>query len=141
MLELARDRTAGAHPYLATPEHTAQARQILGPDALLAPEQGFIFERDADAARALGREWLSGYAALPNYARNWRRIGFTEDDVSSLSDRLVDGLVAWGDIDAIVERVEAHRGAGADHVCVQVHQPRGAGMPRDAWREVVTALR
>jgi len=140
MLELSRDRTAGAHPYLATPEHTARAREILGPDALLAPEQGFVFERDADAARALGREWLAGYAALPNYARNWRRIGFSEDDVSSLSDRLVDGLVAWGDIDAIVERVEAHRGAGADHVCVQVHQPRGAGMPRDAWREVVTAL-
>ena len=140
MLELSRDRTAGAHPYLVTPEHTATAREILGPNALLAPEQGFIFEQDADKARAIGREWLVGYAAMPNYTRNWRRIGFTQDDVSSLSDRLVDGLVAWGDIDAIVERVQAHRAAGADHVCVQVHQSRDAGMPRQAWREVVTAL-
>jgi probable F420-dependent oxidoreductase len=141
MLGLARDRTAGAHPYLVTPEHTAQARDVLGPGKLLAPEQGFIFETDPTAAREIGRAWLSGYAAMPNYAGNWRRMGFTDDDVTSLSDRLVDGLVAWGDVDAIVERVEAHRAAGADHVCVQVHQSREAAtMPRGGWRAVVEAL-
>ena len=141
MLGVARDRTAGAHPYLVTPEHTAGAREILGPGKLLAPEQGFIFEKDATRARDIGRAWLSGYAEMPNYAGNWRRMGFTEEDVATLSDRLVDGLVAWGDIDAIVARVRAHRDAGADHVCVQVHQPRDASvMPREGWRAVVQAL-
>ena len=141
MLELARDRTQGAHPYLVTPEHTAQARELLGRGTLLAPEQGFIFEKDAATAREIGRAWLSGYAAMPNYAGNWIRMGFSEEDVSTLSDRLVDGLVAWGDVDAIVQRVRAHREAGADHVCVQVHQPRDvAVMPREGWRAVVQAL-
>ena len=141
MLGLARDRTAGAHPYLVTPEHTAGAREVLGQGKLLAPEQGFIFEKDASRAREIGRAWLSGYAAMPNYSGNWRRMGFSEDDVSSLSDRLVDGLVAWGDVDAIVDRVRAHWDAGADHVCVQVHQSRDATtMPRDGWRAVVEAL-
>ena len=141
MLGLARDRTAGAQPYLVTPEHTAEARASLGPGKLLAPEQGFIFEKDATRAREIGRAWLSGYAEMPNYAGNWIRMGFTEDDVKSLSDRLVDGLVAWGDVDAIVDRVRAHWDAGAAHVCVQVHQSRDASaMPREGWRAVVEAL-
>lgn len=141
MLQLARERTTGAHPYLVTPDHTASARDVLGPGKLLAPEQGFIFERDATRAREIGRAWLSGYAEMPNYAGNWIRMGFTEDDVATLSDRLVDGLVAWGDVDAIVERVRAHWNAGADHVCVQVHQSRDAAvMPREGWRAVVEAL-
>jgi probable F420-dependent oxidoreductase len=140
MLQLARDRSAGAHPFLGTPEHTARAREVLGAGKLLAPEQGFIWETDAGRAREFGREVLARYAALPNYARNWRRIGFSDEDVSSLSDRLVDEVLAWGDVDAIADRVQAHRDAGGDHVCVQVLQPRGAPMPRAAWREVVTAL-
>jgi probable F420-dependent oxidoreductase len=141
MLGLARERTAGAHPYLVTPEHTAEARAALGPGKLLAPEQGFIFEKDATKAREIGRAWLSGYAEMPNYAGNWIRMGFTEDDVKSLSDRLVDGLVAWGGVDAIADRVRAHWDAGADHVCVQVHQSRDAAvMPREGWRAVVEAL-
>lgn len=133
MLGLARDRTAGAHPYLVTPEHTAIAREALGPDALLAPEQGVVLERDRDAALAIAREELSHYVQLPNYANNWRRLGFTDDDLASLSDRLIDALFAWGDVDAIAERIAQHRAAGADHVCVQV-APSRAGLHRDAWR-------
>ena len=140
MLELARNRSAGAPPFLGTPEHTARAREVLGHGKLLAPEQGFIWETDAAKARAFGREVLARYAALPNYARNWRRIGFSEEDVSTQSDRLVDEVLAWGDLDVIVDRVQAHRDAGADHVCVQVLQPQGAPMPRSAWRELVSTL-
>jgi probable F420-dependent oxidoreductase len=134
MLELARDRSAGAHPYLGTPEHTAFARSILGDDAGLFVEQGVVFETDATKARAVARATLDGYAALPNYVNNWRRCGIEDADIEARSDRLVDALVAWGDADAINERVEAHRAAGADHVCVQVLNERGAPMNRAAWR-------
>jgi probable F420-dependent oxidoreductase len=120
MLELSRDRTAGAHPYLVTPEHTAQAREILGPGKLLAPEQGVILERDPTAARAIAREALTIYAQLPNYRNNWLRLGLSLDDIDTASDRLVDALFAWGTTERIVERVKAHYQAGADHVCVQV---------------------
>jgi probable F420-dependent oxidoreductase len=133
MLELARDRTAGAHPYLVTPEHTALARTAVGPDGLVAPEQGVVLETDAGTARAIARQMLGGYAGLPNYVNNWKRLGFTDDDVTSLSDRLVDGLVAWGDVDAIAARVAEHRAAGADHVCLQVLQAPGSPIPRTAW--------
>ncbi len=140
MLELARDRSAGAHPYLVTPEHTALARDALGPGSLLAVEQGFVLESDADAARAIAREALSMHALLPNYVNNWKRLGFTDDDVTPLSDRLVDALVAWGDVDAVAERVQAHRDAGADHVCVQLLAAPGAPVDRDAWRRLAPAL-
>jgi probable F420-dependent oxidoreductase len=134
MLELARDRTAGTHPYLVSPQHTARARQAVGADALVAPEQGVMLETDADTARGVARLTLGGYAGLPNYVNNWKRLGFTDDDVSSLSDRLVDALFAWGDVDAIAARVEEHRAAGADHVCLQVVQEPGRPMPRAAWK-------
>ncbi len=134
MLELARDRTAGAHPYLVTPEHTARARQAVGPDGLVAPEQGVVLETDADTARQIARQMLGGYAGLPNYVNNWKRLGFTDDDVASLSDGLVDALIAWGDVDAIAARVDEHRVAGADHVCLQVLQAPGSPMPRAAWK-------
>lgn len=140
MLALAAGRTAGAHPYLVTPEHTLRARAALGPDALLAPEQGVVVERDAGEARATARANLGMYAALPNYANNWRRLGFSEEDVSGLSDRLVDALVAWGDAETIARRVREHRYAGADHVCVQVLGAPGAPMPRAAWRELAPAV-
>jgi hypothetical protein len=133
MLELARDRTAGAHPYLVTPEHTALAREALGPGALVAPEQGVVLETDPDTARSVAREAIEGYTALPNYVNNWKRLGFTDEDVVSLSDRLVDALVAWGDADAIAARVAEHRSAGADHVCLQVLQPYTAPAPRQTW--------
>lgn len=143
MLELAGARTAGAHPYLVTPEHTATAREILGPGKLLAPEQGVILESDPATARELARQALTNYAQLPNYRNSWLRIGFSQEDVDSVSDRLIDGLFAWGGMDRIVERVKAHHAAGADHVCVQVI--RGAmggdiaGL-RAACRELAGAL-
>ena len=129
MLELARDRSAGAHPYLVTPEHTARARDTLGAGALLAVEQGVVLETEPDRARDVARQALGIYATLPNYVNNWKRLGFTDEDAESLSDRLVDALVAWGDPDTVADRVQAHRDAGADHVCVQVIAPPGQRVP------------
>jgi probable F420-dependent oxidoreductase len=120
MLELARDRTHGAHPYLVTPAHTARARKILGPGPVLAPEQGVVLETDPDRARAIAREHLTAYLRLPNYTNSWREDGFGDGDFGDGgSDRLVDALIAWGDADAIAARVRAHHEAGADHVCIQ----------------------
>lgn len=121
VLGLARDRTAGAHPYFTTPEHTARAREILGEGKLLVPEQKVVLETDPERARALARQSLAFYLTLPNYTNNWLRLGFTEADLADGgSDRLVDALVAWGDEDAVRERVQAHLSAGADQVAVQV---------------------
>jgi probable F420-dependent oxidoreductase len=121
VLRLARDRTAGAHPYLTTPEHTAQAREILGAGKLLVPEQKVVLSKDPVEARAIARQKVAFYFDLPNYTNNWLRLGFTEADLADGgSDRLVDALVVWGDEDAIRERIQAHRDAGADQVAVQV---------------------
>ncbi|MCJ7438928.1 MAG: LLM class F420-dependent oxidoreductase [Acidimicrobiia bacterium] len=121
MLELARDRTRGAHPYFVPPEHTEIARTILGEDRLLAPEQMVVLDTDAARARAVARAAMSMYVTLPNYANNLLRLGFTEEDLGGdISDRLVDAIVAWGDAGTIAARVRAHHDAGADHVCVQV---------------------
>jgi probable F420-dependent oxidoreductase len=122
MLDLARERADGAHPYLITPEHTARARQILGPDRLLAPEQKVVLETDRDAALEIARRAISIYVpSLPNYVNNLRRLGFGDDDLTDPpSDRLLEALVAWGDVDAIAARIAAHHDAGADHVAVQV---------------------
>lgn len=132
MQELARERTAGTHLYLVTPEHTARARDALGPSALVAVEQGVVLEADADAARGMVREELQLYAGLPNYTNNWKRVGFTEEDVATLSDPLIDGLFAWGSVGAIADRVAEHRAAGANHVCLQVAPSRT--LPRAAWK-------
>jgi probable F420-dependent oxidoreductase len=141
MLELSRDRSAGAHPYLVPPEHTSFARGVLGEGALLAPEQHVVLESDPAKARALARTSLAIYMTLPNYVNSWRRFGFTEDDVSGDgSDRLVDAIVAWGDEDAIASRVREHLDAGADHVCVQVASEARAEMPLGAWRRLAHAL-
>ena len=120
MLELARDRTAGSHPYLVTPEHTAFARDILGPDKGLFVEQGVVLETDAEKAREVATGAVSYYLTLPNYVNNWKRVGFTDDEIQSCSDRFIDEVFVWGDADAIAERIAAHRAAGADHVCIQV---------------------
>jgi len=120
MMALAGERTAGAHPYLVTPEHTAQARKILGPGKLLAPEQGVVLETDPAKARDLARQALTHYTLLPNYRNNWLRLGIPLEDIESVSDRLLDELFAWGGMDKIAERVKAHHDAGADHVCLQV---------------------
>ncbi len=139
MLALAAERTAGAHPYFVPPEHTAGAREIMGPDALLAPEQKVCLETDPDAARSLARENMAMYMGLPNYVNNLHRLGFTEADTTDLSDRLVDAIVAWGDLDAIAARIRAHHDAGADHVAVQVLAPRGE-LPIAQWRTLAEAL-
>jgi probable F420-dependent oxidoreductase len=142
MLELARDRSAGAHPYLVTPEHTAQARAVLGPDKLLAPEQGVILETDPARARALARKALEHYLHLPNYVNSWRRLGFADEDIATVSDSFVDALFFWGSAEAIAERVNAHLAAGADHVCLQVITGAGIDIAaaRPAWRELAGAL-
>lgn len=140
MLALARDRTAGVHPYLVTPEHAARARAVVGPDALIATEQAVVLETDPAAARAIARNHLAMYLPLPNYWNNLKRLGFDESDLlEGGSDRIVDSLVAWGDAEAIKARVDAQRDAGADHVCIQVLQS-DYDFPRDAWRELAAAL-
>lgn len=144
MLELARDRTAGAHPYLVTPEHTATARAVLGTGPFLAPEQGVVLESDPQRARDIARPFVKGYGQLENYANSWRRLGFSEEDIATTSDRLVDALFAWGDENRIAERINAHFAAGADHVCLQVVGPRPGvadiGALRPAWRSLAKAL-
>jgi probable F420-dependent oxidoreductase len=141
MLELARARTAGTHPYLVTAELTNAARQGIGPDGLVASEVGVVLERDPTAARDLARLHLKTYLGLPNYANNWKRQGFTDDDIANAgSDRLVDALVAWGDETAIAARVREHRDAGADHVCIQVLTADPLGFPIEQWRALAPAL-
>jgi probable F420-dependent oxidoreductase len=120
MLELARDRAAGAHPYFVPPEHTRKARGELGPHPFLAPEQAVVLESDPARGRELARRHMSGYLKLPNYLNNLRALGYDDGDLhGGGSDRLVDAIVAWGDVDSIVARVRAHLDAGADHVAVQ----------------------
>jgi probable F420-dependent oxidoreductase len=140
MLSLSARRAAGAHPYLVTPDHTASARATLGDGPLLLPEQTVILTDKADEARTIGTEWLRSYLALPNYANNLLRSGFTEDDVSQVSDRLFNAIIAWGDEDAILRRVAEHRSAGADHVCIQVLLSDPRGYPREQWRRIAAAL-
>src|ERR1700730_1092057 len=141
MLALAAERTDGAHPYNVPPEHTARAREILGPEKLLAPEQAVLLETDSAEARRIGRSHVAIYRDLPNYMNNLRRFGITDDDIADGgSDRLVDTLVAWGDVDAIRARVQAHLDAGADHVAVQVLTPERGTVPLNEWRELAPAL-
>ena len=121
MLALAGARTSGTHLYNTWPEHTAAARAALGPDGLVMPEQAVVLEADPDRARTIARQFLAAYLMLPNYANNWFRFGFTPEDAEhGGTDALVDAIVAWGDVDALVARVQAQFDAGADHVCIQV---------------------
>jgi probable F420-dependent oxidoreductase len=141
MLALSRDRAAGAHPYLVTPQHTATARETLGPDRLLAPEVKVVLDTDADRARAAARGHLELYLSLPNYTGNLRRLGFTDDDFrDGGSDRLIDATFAWGDVAVIRERVAAHQEAGADQVVLQVVTADQAPLPRSQWRELADGL-
>jgi len=121
VLKLSARRAAGAHPYLTTPEHTAQARELIGPDAFIAPEHKVVLTTDAEKARAVGRKALEIYMNLTNYVSNWKRLGFSDEDVAKPgSDRLVDSVVAYGTVDAIAAKLSEHLDAGADHVPVQV---------------------
>lgn len=139
MLRLAGERTAGAHPYFVPVEHTPFARRALGDGPLLAVEQAVVFEEDAVRARETARAHMSGYLRLENYANNLRRLGWSDADITGPSERLVDAIVAWGPLERIVERVQAHLRAGADHVCVQ---PLGSEteMPFDRITELVRAV-
>jgi probable F420-dependent oxidoreductase len=140
MLTLSATRGRGAHPYLVTPDHTASARATLGDGPLLLPEQTVILTDSADEAHSIGKDWLSAYLALPNYANNLLRSGFTEDDLAQVSDRLFDAIIAWGDEGAVLRRVAEHRSAGADHVCVQVLLADPTAFPREEWRRIAAAL-
>jgi len=141
MLRLSRDRSLGAHPYLTTPEHTARARQILGPQALLAPEQGVVLEKDPGRARTTARTNLERYLQLSNYLNSFRWLGFEDADFAGGgSDRLIDALVAWGDAGAVAERVQAHLDAGASHVTIQVLTDTPQEFPAAEWRTLAEAL-
>jgi probable F420-dependent oxidoreductase len=144
MLALAADRSLGAHPYLVTVEHTARARTVMGPQALLAPEVKVVLDADLDRAKARARAVLGPYLGLPNYAGNLLRLGFEESDLAGGgSDRLVEALFSLGDAEQAASRVEEHLKAGADHVAVQVAVdggPQDSALPRAAWRDLAGAL-
>jgi probable F420-dependent oxidoreductase len=141
MLRLAAERAGGAHSYFVPPEHTARAREILGSDRLLAVEQAVVLETDPSKAREIARVHTSRYLALPNYVNNLRRLGFGDEDlVDGGSDRLVDSIVAWGDMTAVTDKVRAHQSAGANHVRVQVLPRDPQALPMPQWREVASAL-
>ena len=121
VLKLSAQRSAGAHPYLTTPEHTAQARDVIGNSVFLAPEHKVVLTTDADQARAIGRDTVDFYLNLSNYLNNWKRLGFTDEDIAKPgSDKLIDAVVAHGTADDIAKRLGEHLDAGADHVTIQV---------------------
>jgi len=127
MMTLSGELADGAHPYNTTPEHSAQARRILGPEKLLCPEVWVLLETDQAKARSVARQTLSRYLQLENYVNGWRRQGFGDDDLAGGgSDRFVDAMVAWGDEDKIRARIQQHWDAGADHVCIQPIIPQGS---------------
>jgi probable F420-dependent oxidoreductase len=140
MLRLAATAAQGAHPYFVPPEHTAEAREVMGAGALLAPEQMVVIDSDLGRGRDLARAQMGRYLQLPNYTNNLLRLGFTADDVAGPSDKLLDAIVACGPIEAAVERVKAHHDAGADHVCVQVLTADAKQLPMAAYRELAQAF-
>ena len=138
MLGLAAERTRGAHPYFVPPEHTARARELMGPEAWLCPEQMVLRESDPTRAREIARANMKVYIGLPNYQNNLRQFGYDDADFSDGgSDRLVDAIVAWGDEQAILDHIRAHHDAGADHVCIQPFRPDGAPGPDLALLEAL----
>ncbi len=144
MLQVAAQRSAGALPYLTPPEHTRRAREILGARPLLVAEQKVVLDVDPGSARALARRGVARYFKLPNYTSNLKRFGFTDEDLAGGgSDRVIDAIVAWGDLDAIARRIGEHLDAGADQVAIQVLTEAvnaGTGLARDEWRNLAPAL-
>jgi len=140
-LKLAADRTLGTHPYLVVPDHTRDARQLLGPDAVIAPEQMVVLETDPTIARGIGRAWVADpYLKLRNYTNNLRRYGYTDDDIDGGgSNRLIDALVLHGSNDEIATALHAHLDAGADHVAVQVLTADGVN-PMVAYQQLAGVL-
>ena len=140
MLKLAAEKTDGAHPYFTPVEHTAFARETLGKEPLLAPEIAVVLNETPDAGKDIANKFMSTYTKLPNYTNNLKRFGFTEDDITSHSDRLMDAIVARGSIDVIVSRIKEHLDAGADHVCVQVLTGKPGVLPMKQWEELAQAV-
>lgn len=141
VLALAAQRSAGAHPYLTTPEHTADARTALGPDRLLAPEHKVVLETDPDRARTIGRPAVQKpYLGLVNYTNNLKRYGWTEAELADGgSDRLIDALALHGTADEVAQGLAQHLDAGADHVCLQLVTAKGVN-PRSGYRQLAEAL-
>jgi probable F420-dependent oxidoreductase len=134
MLALAKAQALGSHPYLVTPEMTAGIRAAIGAGSIVAVEQGVVLSTDPAHARSVGREYLRMYLQLPNYVNNWLRAGYTTADVEGAgSDRLIDGLIAWGNAEQVSRRLGEHFAAGADHVCIQV-LGGGRPVPIEQWR-------
>lgn len=140
MLDLARERTAGALPILATPQYTAQARTRLGPDAVLVVQQFVVLDTSTQHARDVARQSIGFLLGVGGYRAHFQRMGFTEEDIATLSDRLVDALVAWGDLGAITRRISEHRAAGADQVALTVLSTQPSAVPTQQWRELATAI-
>lgn len=141
MLRLAGTAAQGAHPYFVPVEHTVTARQILGPDPILAVEQMVVLDTDRERALATARAGMAVYLRAPNYVNNLKRYGFTDEDIADGgSERLVDAIVVTGDADAIRERVEAHLAAGATHVCIQALKGNFTDVPETEWAELAGAL-
>jgi probable F420-dependent oxidoreductase len=141
MLDLSAEKTDGAHTYLVPPEHTERARKQLGEGPLLCVEQAVLLENDPDRARQIGRAHTAVYIRLPNYQNSLRRLGFSDEDfVDGGSDRAVDAIVAWGDEQVILDRVQAHFDGGADHVCVQALAASPRDVPAGQWRSLAPAL-
>jgi probable F420-dependent oxidoreductase len=140
MLGLARDRAAGVHPYFVPPEHVAHAREVLGPNAMIGVELAVVLDSAPASARSTARRHTATYVGLPNYTNNLRDFGYGDDDFANQgSDRLIDAIVAWGDLDAIRKRVQAMHDAGADHVCIQLIREDN-DLPRTEWRDLAGAL-
>ena len=140
MLELARDRTAGAYPFLVTPEYSADARKVLGPDKLLAVSHLVVLESDADRARAIARDTIGFFTGIPGYAASLKRQGFSEKDQAELPDHLVDALAAWGTPADIKAKLTEHLDAGVDQVAVNVITGVTGPQPIDQWRALAPAL-
>jgi probable F420-dependent oxidoreductase len=140
MTEMASKRARGLHSFLVTPEHTGHAREVVGSSVLIAPEQTVILCSGIEEAHAIGMPWVRRYLRASNYANSMLRLGFTREDLSSVSSRLFDALIAWGDEDSIKRRVNEHRAAGADHVAIQVLSPDQGAFPREQWRRLAAAL-
>ncbi len=141
VLALSAQRSAGAHPYLTTPEHTAKAREQLGNTVFLAPEHKVVLTTDTAQARRVARDSVGFYLKLSNYVNNWLRLGFTENDVREPgSDKLMDAVVAHGTADAVVARLTEHLDVGADHVAIQVLGTRSEDDLVSALTQLASAL-
>lgn len=141
MLQLSADAAQGAHPYLVTPDHTKRARGVIGPDALLCPEQMVLAETNEENARKVARANLKVYLGLPNYQNNLRQFGFVDADFADGgSDKLVDALVCWGEPEKIAAHIQSHLDAGANHVAIQAYRADGAPGPDEALLETLAGL-